>query len=68
MVLCYFHIPFTQKEVSVAHNWHVILKVTQKTAWFMLHRIRHNIKDDDATFDDMTQVDETYVGGKTKTK
>lgn len=42
------------------------IEVTQKTAWFMLHRIRHNIKDDDATFDDMTQVDETYVGGKTK--
>lgn len=44
------------------------IHVTQKTAWFMLHRIRHNIKDDDATFDDMTQVDETYVGGKTTRK
>ena len=42
------------------------IDVTQKTAWFMLHRIRHNIKDNDANFDDMTQVDETYVGGKTK--
>ena len=40
--------------------------VTQKTAWFMLHRIRHNVRDDDADFNDMTQVDETYVGGKTK--
>ena len=40
--------------------------VTQKTAWFMLHRIRHNVKDDDADFNDMTQVDETYVGGKTQ--
>lgn len=42
--------------------------VTQKTAWFMLHRIRHNIKDDDTTFEDQTQVDETYVGGKTSEK
>ena len=40
--------------------------VTQKTAWFMLHRIRHNVKDDDADFNDMTQVDETYIGGKTQ--
>ena len=32
----------------------------------MLHRIRHNVKDDDADFNDMTQVDETYVGGKTQ--
>lgn len=42
------------------------IDVTQKTAWFMLHRIRHNIKDDDATFDDMTQMDETYMGGKSR--
>lgn len=42
------------------------INVTQKTAWFMLHRIRHNIKDNDANFDDMTQVDETYVGGKAR--
>lgn len=44
------------------------IHVTQKTAWFMLHRIRHNIKDDDTTFEDQTQVDETYVGGKTSAK
>lgn len=42
------------------------IQVTQKTAWFMLSRIRQNLKDDDATFDDMTQVDETYVGGKSR--
>lgn len=42
------------------------IHVTQKTAWFMLHRIRHNIKKDDTTFEADTQVDETYVGGKTK--
>lgn len=41
------------------------ISVTQKTAWFMLCRIRENLKDD-ATFDEDTQVDETYVGGKTK--
>ena len=44
------------------------IHVTQKTAWFMLHRIRQNIKDDDTNFEDQTQVDETYVGGKTSAK
>lgn len=44
------------------------INVTQKTAWFMLQRIRKNMKDDDATFDDMTQADETYMGGKTSAK
>ena len=34
----------------------------------MLQRIRKNMKDDDATFDDMTQMDETYMGGKTSAK
>lgn len=44
------------------------IKVTQKTAWFMLCRIRENLRDNDADFQDCTQVDETYVGGKTKRK
>lgn len=41
--------------------------VTQKTAWFMLNRIRHNFEGIiDVRFQDMTQVDETYVGGKNR--
>lgn len=41
--------------------------VTQKTAWFILGRIRRNLKDKvGVQFDDMTQIDETYVGGKNK--
>lgn len=41
--------------------------ITQKTAWFMLNRIRYNFKDKiHIEFDDMTQIDETYVGGKNK--
>ena len=31
------------------------LGVTQKTAWFMLQRIRHNMKDDDIDFDDLSK-------------
>ena len=43
--------------------------VTQKTAWYILGRIRDNfggvIK---VLFGDMTQVDETYIGGKNNKK
>ena len=45
------------------------LGVTQKTAWFMLHRIRLAMKDDGGFFvklDGDVEVDETYIGGKAK--
>ena len=45
------------------------INVTQKTAWFMLQRIRkcfgienNNILDNDV------EIDETYVGGKNKNR
>lgn len=41
--------------------------VTQKTAWFILHRIRHNFESIfNIRFEKETQVDETYVGGKNR--
>ncbi|HTU69527.1 MAG TPA: IS1595 family transposase [Candidatus Baltobacteraceae bacterium] len=41
------------------------LKVTQKTAWFMLHRIREGMRDDAfGKFFGPVEADETYVGGK----
>ena len=43
------------------------LGVTQKTAWFMLHRIRYAMHH--GTFDKLTgaiEVDETYIGGKAR--
>jgi len=45
------------------------LKVTQKTAWHMLHRIREAMNS--GTFDKMDgsiEVDETWIGGKEKNK
>lgn len=43
------------------------ISVTQKTAWFMLTRIRYNLKElERVLFDGIVQMDETYVGGKSK--
>ena len=41
------------------------LDVTQKTAWFLAHRIRKAFEDQqDAKFVSPVEVDETYMGGK----
>ena len=47
---------------------HRDLDVSQKTAWFMLHRIREAWMptDDDDKFSGPVEVDETYMGGKRK--
>src|SRR5579871_3200192 len=43
------------------------LGVTQKTAWFMLHRIRLAMHDTDADLlQGRVEVDETYIGGKAR--
>ena len=46
---------------------HRDIGVSQKTAWFMMHRIREAwAVDDDDQFDGPVEVDETYMGGKRK--
>lgn len=45
--------------------------ITQKSAWFMLHRIRRTMHDDETDRlgggpDNPVEVDETYIGGKPK--
>jgi len=48
---------------------HRDIDVTQKTAWFMLQRIRNCFGiDNDTQLDNEVEIDETFVGGKNKNK
>lgn len=46
------------------------LKLTQKTAWFLGHRIRHALKQGsfDRPMQAIVEADETFVGGKNKNR
>jgi transposase-like protein len=48
-----------------SHELGRALGVTQKTAWFMLHRLRLALKDrEQQPFGGAVEADETYIGGK----
>ena len=47
---------------------HRDLKITQKSAWFLAHRLRKSWGPDGIQFEDPIEFDETYLGGKEKNK
>ena len=47
---------------------HRDLGITQKSAWFLSHRIREAWVDDQTPFNGPVEVDETFVGGKEANK
>ena len=64
---------FSKKGMS-AHQLHRMLGVTYKTAWFMAHRIRESMRDNEPETgalggpNSVVEADETFVGGKAKNK
>ena len=47
---------------------HRDIGVTQKTAWYMAHRIREAWSTDENPFGGPVEVDETYIGGKDRNR
>ena len=45
---------------------HRDLNVTQKTAWFLAHRLRETFQEQQNVFAGPVEVDETFVGGKAR--
>lgn len=54
-----------------SNQLHKILQVNYKTAWYMAHRIRLAMQEDEGfceKFSDVCEIDETFLGGKEKRK
>src|SRR3984885_298122 len=66
-VLAYRLMNSSKKGIS-AHQLHRTIGVTYKTAWFMAHRIRESMRQDDLApmggEGGIVEIDETYIGRK----
>ncbi len=66
VIAIYFYVT-NLKGVS-SMKLHRDLGITQKSAWYMLHRIRQAYEEASDMFDGTVEVDETYMGGLEKNK
>jgi len=65
--LCAFWLIVNAKNGISSYELHRSLGVTQKTAWFLLHRIRLAMQDGSfEKFSGRVEADETYIGGKAR--
>jgi transposase-like protein len=62
------HLLASSKKGMSAHQLHRNLGISYKAAWFMAHRLRYAMTEGPLAdlLDGTVEVDETYVGGKTK--
>lgn len=59
----------THKKGISSHQLATDLQVTQKTAWFLLHRVREMYKESaPELLKNVVEIDETFIGGKYKNK
>jgi transposase-like protein len=49
-----------------SYELHRAIGITQKSAWFMLHRVRLAMQEDNGPFSGHVEADETYIGGKAR--
>lgn len=65
--LCGFWLIANAKNGISSYELHRSIGVTQKTAWFMLHRIRLAMQDESTEqFSGRVEADETFIGGRAR--